>query len=42
MLYEYVDRLERLERTAFEMIVQALRDYRKQAKDIFREETDQV
>ena len=45
MLYEVVEdvgRLERLERTAFEMVVQALWDYRRQAKSIFREETDQA
>ncbi len=35
------DELEQLERTVFEMVVQALTDYRHQAVDIFREDTDQ-
>ena len=35
-----LDELERLERTAFEMVVQALTDYRQQAETIFREESD--
>ena len=34
------DELERLEETVMEMVVQAIRDYRKQAEIIFREETD--
>ena len=35
------DEIERLERFAFSMVVQALTDYREQAAAIFREETDQ-
>ena len=35
------DELEQLERTVFEMVVQALTDYRHQAVEIFREDTDQ-
>ena len=35
-----LDELERLERTALEMVVQALTDFRPQAETIFREETD--
>lgn len=34
------DELERVEQTALEMVVQALKDYWPQAKQIFREETD--
>ena len=34
------DELEHLERTAFSMVVQALRDYSEQAATIFHEETD--
>ena len=34
------DELERLEETVMAMVVQAVRDYRKQAEIIFREETD--
>ena len=34
------DALEHKERTAFSMVVQALRDYRDEAKTIFLEETD--
>ena len=36
-----LDELEHLERTVMEMVVQALTDYRGQAVEIFREETDQ-
>ena len=35
-----LDELERLERTALEMVVQALTDFGPQAETIFREETD--
>ena len=35
-----LDELEQVERTALEMVVQALTDYREQAGTIFREETD--
>ena len=35
-----LDELERLERTALEMVVQALTDFGSQAETIFREETD--
>ena len=35
-----LDELERLEETVMEMVVQAIRDYRKQAAIIFRKETD--
>ena len=35
-----LDDIERAERTALEMVVQALADYRQQAEVIFREETD--
>ncbi len=35
-----LDEAERLERTAFSMVVQAMTDYRKQAVTIFAEETD--
>lgn len=35
-----LDELEQVERTALEMVVQALMDYREQAATIFREETD--
>lgn len=34
------DEIENLERATFEMVVQALSDYRRQAVDIFCEETD--
>ena len=34
------DDVERLERTAFEMVVQALEDYKEQAATVFRHETD--
>lgn len=34
------DELEQLERTVFEMVVQAFTDYRDQAVEIFREDTD--
>jgi len=34
------DDVERLERTAFEMVVQALEDYKGQAATVFRHETD--
>ena len=36
-----LDEIEHLERTVMEMVVQALTDYRNQAVEIFREETDQ-
>ena len=36
-----LDELELLERTTLEMVVQAILDYRSQAAEIFREETDQ-
>ena len=32
--------LEHKERTAFSMVVQALRDYSEEANTVFREETD--
>ena len=35
-----LDELEHVERTALEMVVQALMDYAEQAETIFREETD--
>lgn len=34
------DEAERVERAAFSMVIQAMTDYRKQAKTIFAEETD--
>ncbi len=36
----HADLIERLEQAAFEMVVQALEDYKKQAATIFREEMD--
>ena len=37
-----LNELELLERTTFEMVVRALSDYREQAANIFREETDKA